>query len=80
MKVKEAREKMDSLKQLYDNAVKIQNCCLHNKSAAGVITDLEEKSSINTSLRTFATCVATFAADERNRIPDVIDNADVKID
>lgn len=79
MKVKEAREKMDSLKQLYDNAVKIQKCCLHNKSAAGVITDLEEKSSINTSLSTFATCVATFAADERKRISDIIDNADVKI-
>lgn len=80
MKVREARERMDSLKQLYDNAVKIQNCCLHNKSADGAITDLEEKSCINTSLRTFATCVATFVADERKRISDIIDNADVKID
>ena len=80
MKVKEAKEKMDSLKQLYDNAVKIQNCCLHNKSAGVSITDLEEKACINTSLRTFATCVATLAADERKRISDIIDNADVKID
>lgn len=80
MKVREARERMDSLKQLYDNAVKIHNCCLNNKSADGAITDLEEKSCINTSLRTFATCVATFAAGERKRISDIIDNADVKID
>lgn len=38
MKVREARERMDSLKQLYDNAVKIQNCCLNNKAADGAIT------------------------------------------
>lgn len=80
MKVKEARKRMDNMKQLYDNAIKIQNCCLNNKAADGAITDLEEKSGINTSLRTFATCVATFAANERKRISDIIDNADVKID
>lgn len=80
MKVKEAREKMDRLKQLYDNAAKIQNCCLNNKSASEIVTDLEKKSCINTSLRTFATCVATLAADEIKRISDIIDNVDVKID
>lgn len=80
MKVKEAREKMDSLKRLYDNAVKIQNCCLYNKLLSATVTDLEEKSGIDTPLRKFATCVATFAADERKRISDIIDNADVKID
>lgn len=80
MKVKEARKRMDNMKQLYDNAIKIQNCCLNNKAADGAITDLEEKSGINTSLRTFATCVAAFAANERKRISDIIDNADVKID
>lgn len=42
MKVKEAREKMDSLKQLYDNAIKIQNCCLNDKAAVEAIMDLEE--------------------------------------
>lgn len=80
MKVKEAREKMDSLKQLYDNAIKIQNYCLNNKASEGAVDDLEEKSGINTSLRTFATCVATLVQDELNRISGIIDNADVKID
>lgn len=80
MKVREVRERMDSLKQLYDNAVKIQNCCLNNKSASATVTDLEEKSGINTPLRKFATCVATLVADERKRISDIIDNVDVKID
>lgn len=80
MKVKEARERMERLKQLYDNAIKIQNCCLNNKASDGTITDLEEKSGINTSLRTFATCVGALAENERKRISDIIDNADVKID
>ena len=80
MKIKEERERMESLKQLYDNASKIQNCCLNNNAADGAITDLEEKSGINTSLRTFATYAGKLAADERKRISDIIDNADVKID
>lgn len=80
MKVREARERMDSLKQLYDNAVRIQNCCARNEAANGAVTDLEVKSCINTSLRAFASCVAALAADERKRISDIIDNADVKID
>lgn len=80
MKVREAKERMDSLKQLYDNAIKIQNCCMRNGEAEEAVKDLEEKSCIDTSLRAFATCVASFAADERKRISDIIDNADVKID
>lgn len=80
MKIKEAKRKINDLKQLYDNAIKIQNCCLNNKASEGAVDDLEEKSGINTSLRTFATCVGTLAADEMKRISDIIDNADVKID
>lgn len=80
MKVKEARLKMDNLKRLYDNAVKIQNCCIHSKEMSTFISKFEEKTAINTPLRTFATEVAQFAADERKRITDVIDNTDVNID
>ncbi|OUO78397.1 hypothetical protein B5F53_10700 [Blautia sp. An249] len=80
MKVKEAKEKINHLKQLYDNAVKIQNCCLNNKISEGTVDDLEEKSGINTSLRIFATCVGTLAAGEMKRISNIIDNADVNID
>lgn len=80
MKVREARDRMNNLKELYDNAVKIQNCCLHNKEVQKAITELEEKSGINTTMRTFATCVASFVADERKRIENIINNADVKID
>ena len=80
MKVKEAKEKLDSLKIVYDNALKIQDCCLRNSEAKEAISELEELAGINTNLRTFATCVATFIADERKRISDLIDNADVRID
>jgi len=79
MKVKEAKDRMNNLKELYDNAVKLQNCCLHNKEAQKAIADLEERSGINTTMRTFATSVASFAADERKRIENAINNADVEI-
>ena len=29
MKIKEARERLESLRQLHDSAIKIQNCCLN---------------------------------------------------
>lgn len=80
MKVKEAKERLDNLKRLYDNAVKIQNYCIHSKEMSAFIPKFEEETAINTSLRTFATEVAQFAADERKRISDIIDNADIKID
>lgn len=80
MKVKEAKERLDNLKRLYDNAVKIQNYCLHNKEMSAFISKFEAETAINTSLRTFATEAAQFAADERNRISNIIDNADIKID
>lgn len=80
MKIKEVRKRLESLRQLYDNAIKIQNCCMNNNAADGAVTDLEEKSGINTSLRNFATCVGKLAADEIKRISDVIDNTDAKID
>ena len=29
MRIKEARERLESLRQLHDSAIKIQNCCLN---------------------------------------------------
>lgn len=79
MKVIEAKDRLNALGELYNNAIKIQNCCLHNKEALESISDLEEKSGINMTMRTFATCVASYVADERKRIEDAINNADVRI-
>lgn len=79
MKVKEARERMDSLERLCKNVVKIQDYCMHNSEAKTTVHRLEEETNINTTLRNFATSVACLAADERKRIADIIDNADVKI-
>lgn len=80
MKVKEAKERLDSLERIYDNAIKIQECCLRNKEAEPAISKIEEETGINMSLRTFASYVASFIADERKRISKLINNADIKID
>lgn len=80
MKVKEAKERIGNLKNLYENALKIQDCCLKNKEAKEFVRNLEEKTNINTTLQTFATSIASFAADEMKRINTLIDNADIKID
>lgn len=78
MKVREAKVRLDSLKRIYDNALKIQNYYPHNE-ANKTISNLEEKSGIDMNLRTFASCVATIVADERKRILDLIDDAEVNI-
>lgn len=80
MKVKEAKERLDSLKNIHDNALKLNECCMNNKEALNLIEELENESGINTSLNAFASCVATFVADERKRISDLIDNAEINID
>lgn len=79
MKVREAKVRLDSLKRIYDNALKIQNYYPHNAEANETVLNLEEKSGIDMNLRTFASCVATIVADERKRILDLIDNAEVNI-
>lgn len=79
MKVREVKVRLDSLKRIYDNALKIQDYCLHNAEANETVSNLEEKSGIDMNLRTFSSCVATIVADERKRILDLIDNADVNI-
>ena len=80
MKVRDAKERLENLKTIYDNALKIQECCLRNEEAKETILNLEEKAGISLPLRTFVSSVAAFAADERKRISNLIDNADIKID
>lgn len=79
MKVREAKVRLDSLKRIYDNALKIQDYCLHNAEVNETVSNLKEKSGIDMNLRTFASCVATIVADEQKRILDLIDNAEVNI-
>lgn len=79
MKVREAKVRLDSLKRIYDNALKIQDYCPHNAKPNETVSNLEEKSGIDMNLRTFASCVATIVADERKRTLDLIDNAEVNI-
>ena len=80
MKVKEAKEHLDYLKNLYDTAIKIQEYCLHNSESQEIIKSLEESSGINMSLRSFVSSVACVIADERSRISRIIDDAEIKID
>ncbi len=79
MKVREVKQRREYLRNVYDNALKIQECCLRNKEAKGCIEELEEKAQIDTSLRTFATSVASCMADEIRRLENIIDEADVKV-
>lgn len=80
MKVKELKRRISLLRDVYSNALKIQECCLRNENAKECIKTLEEKTQINTSLRSFASSTASYISDEIKRLEDIIDNADVKID
>ena len=79
MKVREAKVRLDSLKRIYDNALKIHDYCPQNAKPNETVSNLEEKSGIDMNLGTFASCVATIVADERKRTLDLIDNAEVNI-
>ncbi len=79
MKVKELKQRISHLRNVYDNAIKIQECCLRNKNAKECIEKLEEEAQINTDLRSFASSTASYISDEIKRLESIIDNADVKI-
>lgn len=46
MKIKEAKERLDNLKRIYDNAMKIHKCCLEGMAKSSV-AEIEEVSQIN---------------------------------
>lgn len=80
MQVREVKGIIGDLKNVYDNMIKIQNCCLENDDAQESIKELEEKANINTSLRNLVSNTAIYISKEICRLENVIDNAVVKID
>lgn len=80
MTVKDAKKRIEDLTGIYDNLIKIQECCLRNENAKEHIEKIEEESGINTSLRSLASGAAGYINDEIQRIEKIIDNAVVKLD
>lgn len=80
MQVREVKGIIGDLKNLYDNMIRIQECCLRNDDAQKSIKELEEKANINTSLRNLVSGTAIYISNEISRLENVIDNATVKID
>lgn len=80
MKVKEAKQRIDRMRNVYDNAIKIQECCLRNEDAKGCVRKLEEIAQLNDTLRNFATLTAAYISDEIKRLENIIDDAVIKID
>lgn len=79
MKIKELRTRISLLRGVYNNAMKIQSCCLKNEDAEEWIKKLEEEAQLNTTLQNFATSTASYISDEIKRLEDIIDNVEVKI-
>lgn len=78
--VKEAKKRIEELHLVYDNARKIQECCLENESAKDCVKELEEKAALNTTLHNFASATALYIGDEIKRLERIMDSAVVKID
>lgn len=79
MTVKEVKTRIADLENIYNNMIKIQECCLKNEDARNCIKELEENANINTTLRNLVSGTACFISDELHRLEDIIDNAVVKI-
>ena len=80
MTVKELKQRISLLRGVYNNALKLQDCCLKNDNAEDCIKKLEKEAQLNTTLRNFASSTASYMADEIKRLEGIIDNAVVKID
>ena len=80
MKVKEVKKRIGDLENVYNNMIKIQECCLRNEDVKNCIKELEEKANINTTLRNLASVTASYISDEIRRLESIIDDAIVKID
>ncbi|MDE6435761.1 MAG: hypothetical protein K2L07_16245 [Lachnospiraceae bacterium] len=80
MKAKEAKKRIEDLENVYDDMIKIQECCLKNEDAKICIKELEEKSNINTNLRNLVSVTASYISDEIRRLEHIIDDSVAKID
>lgn len=78
--VREARSRVDGLNVIYDNMIKIQECCLRNDNAAESIEKLEEEANLSTTLRNLASTTARYIKDEMQRIEKIIDDTIVQLD
>lgn len=79
MKVKEVKKRIEDLEDVYDNMIRIQECCLRNDDAKDSIKFLEDSASLNTTLCDLASATARYIHDEIHRLQDIIDEAVVKI-
>ncbi len=80
MKVMDVVKRIDDLDNIYNNMIKIQECCLKNEDAKECIKELEAKAQLNNTLRNLASSTAIYISDEIRRLNTIIDNAIVKID
>ncbi len=80
MKVKDVMKRIEDLDNLYDNMIKIQECCLRNEDAKECIKELESKAQLNNTLRYLASLTAAYISDEVGRLNTIIENTVVKID
>lgn len=77
--VKEAKEKIKELNNIYDNMLKIQNTILHNENGAEMADNVEKLCGLNNTLRNLSSLTAKLIADEIERIEAIIDNTVIKI-
>ena len=79
MKIKEVKKRIGDLEDVYDNMIRIQECCQRDEDAKVHIKYIENKASLNATLRTLASVTARFIGDEMHRLREIFDNADIKI-
>ncbi len=80
MKVKEAKKRIKELENIYDDMIKIQECCLKNENAKICIKELEEETNINTTLRNLVSVAASYISDEIHRLEHIVDDLVAKMD
>ena len=80
MKVKDVMKRIEDLDNLYNNMIKIQECCLRNEDAKECIKELESKAQLNNTLRNLASLTAAYICDVVGRLNTIIENTVVKID
>lgn len=79
MTVKEVKKRIEDINHMYDNAIKIQECCIRNEDAKDCIKKLEVEANLSTTLRNFVSATASYLSDEVHRLEEAIDNTIVKI-
>ena len=79
MTVKEVKKRIGDLGNIYDNMIKIQECCLRNENAKDCIKELEEAAQLNVTIRNLASATAGYIRGEICRLEAIIDNAVISI-